>query len=90
MRKLPFANLLVTFDAAARHLSFKEAAEELFITPSAVGHQVRALEKEHQTKLFVRLNRYLELTTIGKQYHRKIAGALQSLRRVTSELLDRS
>lgn len=87
MRKLPSTNLLVTFDAAARHLSFKQAAEELFVTPSAVGHQIRVLEQELNVQLFTRLNRSIELTTSGKQYHRKIAKALQTLRTATHEVM---
>ncbi|MCO1335877.1 LysR family transcriptional regulator [Microbulbifer sp. OS29] len=89
MRKLPSTNLLVTFDAAARHLSFKKAAQELFVTPSAVGHQIRALETELQTKLFVRLNRTIELTHTGRQYHLKIAKSLQVLRHATADLMER-
>lgn len=86
MRKLPSSNLLVTFDAAARHLSFKQAAEELFVTPSAVGHQIRVLEKELNVLLFLRSNRSIELTTAGKQYHEKISSALNTLRQATVEI----
>ncbi|WP_444913151.1 LysR substrate-binding domain-containing protein [Microbulbifer sp. PAAF003] len=89
MRKLPSTNLLVTFDAAARHLSFKDAAQELHVTPSAVGHQIRTLEAELQTKLFIRFNRTIELTGVGREYHLKIAKALEVIRRATLDLLAR-
>jgi len=90
MRKLPSINLLVTFDSAARHLSFKKAAEELFVTPSAVGHQIRVLEKELKTPLFERLNRSIKLTQEGLSYHLKISGALNTLNTATSQLIERN
>jgi len=55
-------NALRVFDAAARHLSFTKAADELAVTPAAVGQQVRALEDTLGTVLFKRLTRNLELT----------------------------
>lgn len=55
-------NALRAFDAAARHLSFKNAAEELSVTPAAVSQQVRALEEYLGVQLFKRLNRTLVLT----------------------------
>jgi len=80
----------VTFDSAARHLSFKKAAEELFVTPSAVGHQIRVLEKELKTLLFERLNRSIKLTQEGLAYHQKISGALNTLNTATSQLIQRN
>ncbi len=55
-------NALRVFDAAARHLSFTKAADELAVTPAAVGQQIRALEDVLGTVLFKRLTRTLELT----------------------------
>jgi LysR family glycine cleavage system transcriptional activator len=55
-------NALRVFDAAARHLSFTKAADELAVTPAAVGQQIRALEDVLGTVLFRRLTRNLELT----------------------------
>jgi LysR family glycine cleavage system transcriptional activator len=55
-------NGLRAFEAAARHLSFKKAAEELHVTPAAVGHQVKRLEDNLGVALFRRLNRALQLT----------------------------
>jgi LysR family glycine cleavage system transcriptional activator len=58
---LPLNGLRV-FDAAARHLSFTKAAEELHVTPAAVGQQIRTLEEVLGVVLFRRLTRNLELT----------------------------
>lgn len=58
---------LITFEVAARHESFALAAEELFLTPSAVSHQINLLEKELNIKLFLRLHRKVELTNEGKR-----------------------
>jgi LysR family glycine cleavage system transcriptional activator len=55
-------NALRVFDAAARHLSFTKAADELAVTPAAVGQQIRALEEMLGVVLFRRLTRNLELT----------------------------
>jgi LysR family glycine cleavage system transcriptional activator len=55
-------NALRVFDAAARHLSFTKAADELAVTPAAVGQQVRALEDVLGTVLVRRMTRNLELT----------------------------
>jgi len=63
---LPSLNALRAFEAAGRHLSFSKAAEELHVTPAAVGHQVKALEHELGSVLFNRLNRALQLTPAGQ------------------------
>ena len=59
--RLPPLNALRAFEAAGRHLSFKKAAEELFVTPAAVSQQVKQLEDYLGTPLFRRLTRALEL-----------------------------
>ena len=63
---LPPLNTLATFEAAARHGSFKEAAAELSVTPGAVSHQVKALEEELGAPLFHRRHRGVELTPAGQ------------------------
>lgn len=87
MRKLPSLKLLVTFEAAARHLSFKAAAEELFVTPSAVSHQIRTLEEALKTSLFIRLNRSIELTEEGQSYFAQVEDAIRTLYSATDTLL---
>jgi DNA-binding transcriptional LysR family regulator len=64
-RPLPPLNALRAFEAAARHLSFTRAAEELHVTQAAISHQVKALEERIGVKLFRRLTRGLLLTEDG-------------------------
>ena len=85
---LPPLNSLRAFEAAARHLSFKKAAEELRVTPAAVGHQVKGLEAILGLQLFRRLNRGLVLTDAGqaalpalKRGFESLAEAAEILRR---------
>jgi TolB-like protein len=66
MRRLPPLKALRAFEAAARHLSFKAAAEELGLTPTAVSHQIRLLETVVGGALFRRRPRPLTLTTAGE------------------------
>jgi LysR family glycine cleavage system transcriptional activator len=63
--KLPPLPLLRTFEAAARHLSFTKAAQELHVTPAAVSQQIKALEEALGVALFQRLTRALRLTDAG-------------------------
>lgn len=67
-KRLPPLNALRVFDAAARHLSFTRAAEELFVTQAAVSHQIKSLEDFLGLKLFRRRNRSLLLTEEGQSY----------------------
>jgi LysR family transcriptional regulator, glycine cleavage system transcriptional activator len=59
---LPALDLLVGFEAAARHLSFTRAGEELFLTQSAVSRQIKELEDQLGVALFQRRHRALALT----------------------------
>ena len=63
--RLPPMNTLRAFEAAARHLSFTRAAEEIHITQAAVSHPSRALEEALGVRLFRRLNRAVRLTVAG-------------------------
>ena len=65
MKKLPPLIELRAFEAAARHLSFKEAATELGVTPTAISHQIRMLEQYCGIALFRRRPRPLSLTQSG-------------------------
>ncbi len=63
---LPSVNAIRAFEAAARLGSFKAAAEELFVTPSAISHQVSNLESTLRVLLFERRGRHLRLSEAGK------------------------
>lgn len=65
-QSLPPLNALRAFEAAARHLSFTKAADELHVTQAAISHQVKGLEDHLGVKLFRRLTRSLLLTEEGK------------------------
>ena len=65
-RRLPALDLLKGFEAAARHLSFTRAGEELFLTQSALSRQMQALEEQLGAPLFERRHRALRLTEAGQ------------------------
>lgn len=67
-RRLPPFSAVRAFEAAARHLSFKQAADELCLSPSAISHQIRALEAYLDTALFERQGNRLALTLTGRGY----------------------
>jgi LysR family glycine cleavage system transcriptional activator len=81
VRRLPPLNALRAFEAAARHLSFVKAAEELSVTPAAISHQVKALEDLLGMRLFHRRNRAVDLTEVGR-------AALPKLREGFDQLAD--
>ena len=78
-RKLPPLNALAAFEAVSRHLSFTKAAQELFLTPSAVSQRVTQLEKHLKVKLLARSRRTVELTAAGARYLESVRGALSTL-----------
>ncbi|HEX6272918.1 MAG TPA: transcriptional regulator GcvA [Polyangiaceae bacterium] len=65
---LPSLHGLYVFEAAARHLSFTEAARELSVSQTAVSHRIKALESELSTQLFRRTKRQVELTEEGRAW----------------------
>jgi LysR family transcriptional regulator, glycine cleavage system transcriptional activator len=67
-RRLPSLSALRAFEAAGRQLSFSKAAQELFVTQSAVSRHIRTLELDLKVTLFRRMNRRVELTAEGAQY----------------------
>jgi LysR family transcriptional regulator, glycine cleavage system transcriptional activator len=87
--RLPSLNGLRAFEAAARHLSFTNAASELNVTQTAISHQIRRLEEELGIRLFVRQNRALALTPEAKEYLPGIRAAFNDLRLATDRLLRR-
>ncbi len=70
---LPPLTTLAAFEAAARNLSFKNAAQELSVTPGAVSHQIKALERELGVLLFRRKHRGVELTVEGEELFKTLA-----------------
>jgi len=86
-KRTPSLHLLKIFEAAGRKQSFKLAAEELHITPSAVSHQIKTLEQQLGFALFKRLNRRLELTLAGKRYLDVITDVFHRLNKGTANLL---
>lgn len=72
LTQLPPLTALRCFEAAARRESYTLAAEELFLTPSAVSHQIRALEQTVGTRLFLRVGRKMLLTDMGAAYYERI------------------
>ncbi len=85
-RQLPPLNPLRAFEVAARCLSFTRAAEELFVTPSAVSHQVKTLEENLGVALFVRDAKALSLTAAGKAYLPGVQEAFRQLAFATYQL----
>jgi DNA-binding transcriptional LysR family regulator len=64
-RSLPSLTSLAAFESAARHQSFKQAAQDLNVTPAAISHQVKSLEENMNISLFTRYHRGVELTEPG-------------------------
>ena len=83
---LPSLNGLRAFEAAARHLSFTRAADELNVTQTAISHQIRRLEEQLGIRLFERRNRALALTREAQDYLPSVRTAFEDLRRATARL----
>lgn len=87
--RLPPLNSMRLFEAAGRHLSFKAAAKDLNITPSAISHGVQTLEVWLGGDLFIRQNRALTLTDAGAAYLPRVQTALQLIARASESVLGR-
>jgi len=83
--RYPPLSALRALEAAARHLSYTRAAEELFVTQSAISHQIRHAEALWELKLFERRGRRLVLTEAG---HALVPIIRDFMRRLTSTLED--
>ncbi|MGX5825852.1 transcriptional regulator GcvA [Mesorhizobium sp. 43Arga] len=83
-RLLPGTRALRTFEAAARHLNFTRAADELGLTPAAVSHQVKEIEDQLDLVLFTRTSRAMRLTEAGNVLHEASIDALDLLNRAVS------
>lgn len=88
--RLPPLSTLRIFEAAGRLLSFRLAAEQLHVTPSAVSHGIQSLEDWLGVALFVRGNRGLVLTEAGRSYHPYVTEALATLARGTESIPGRA
>ena len=84
--RLPLNNLS-TFASAAEYLSFQEAAESLYVTPSAVSHQIRNLEKVLGYKLFDRLDKGVRLTAKGELLFADIKTPIKQLHEASRKAL---
>jgi len=73
------------FEAAARLESFALAAEELFVTPSAVSHQVKLLEEYVGVRLFHRVHRAVVLTDAGRKYAQEVSAAFARIEAATRD-----
>ncbi|MCZ7676279.1 MAG: LysR substrate-binding domain-containing protein [Roseovarius sp.] len=82
-------NTIRTFDAVARRMSFSLAAEELAISQAAVSQQIRLLEADLGSELFVRHNRAISLTVAGRAYFDVVREILDRLDSVTEQLFPR-
>ncbi len=78
-RRLPSLSSLRAFEAAARHESAKQAAQELSVTATAISHQVRGLEEALGVPLFLRKPRQLELTAQGRELQQVLETAFDSI-----------
>jgi len=83
LRALPSLDFLRGLEAAGRRLSFTLAAEELFLTQSALSRQIKALEDALGVALFERRHRSLALTAKGAAFHRAVTETLESLATAT-------
>lgn len=87
IRRLPPLTAIRAFDAVARHASFKQAAEEIGVTPTAISHQIRVLETALGQRLFTRSARDVSLTSAGKILFRASGNIFATLREAV-EIID--
>lgn len=85
MRPLPL-NAIRVFESTARHLNFNRAAQELHVTPSAVSHQIRALEEFLGVRLFQRLGRKVVLTAEGESYRVSVRTGFEHIYAATERI----
>ena len=85
-KRLPPLNWLRSFEAAARHLNFTQAATELHMTQAALSQQIKGLESRLGCALFKRLPRSLSLTDSGRAYIPGVREAIENLAVITDEV----
>lgn len=86
-RHLPSLGALATFEVAARHLSFTQAARELNVTQGAVSQQIRLLEQALSVPLFLRKHNALELTAAGSALLASVAAGLDAISAGVGQIL---
>ncbi|KGB52123.1 Transcriptional regulator, LysR family [Sphingopyxis sp. LC81] len=89
-RKLPPLATLRAFEAAARHLSFRKAAGELGVTPTAISHQIRLLEDVLGLALFTRRVRQVALTEAGERLYPTLRDGFDAFDRTLADLAPES
>ncbi|SQA99625.1 Gcv operon activator [Cedecea neteri] len=85
-RRLPPLTAIRAFDAVARHASFKAAAEEIGVTPTAISHQIRLLEDSLDQRLFTRSARSVALTPAGETLFRASGNIFTTLREAVESI----
>lgn len=86
-RMIPSLQALLCFESAAKHLSYTHAAQELFLSQSAVSRQIKQLEQQLGLDLFQRSRYGVELTSAGEQYYQNIQTLLSGLEQSTLDLM---
>jgi LysR family glycine cleavage system transcriptional activator len=84
-RRLPNLKQLRAFEAAARHLSFKRAADELSVSQAAISHQIKALEEHFGCRLFDRLNRKVALTKAAAAFADELTQSLDRIEKASAQ-----
>ena len=90
MRQIRSVQALKTFEAAARHLSFKYAAQELCVTATAISHQIKTLEAQLGFVLFKRKVRRIELTDQGYELFNTLRKAFDDIDDTINQIETRS
>ena len=88
MRNLRLASLRA-FESAARNMSFKQAADELNVTPTAVSHQVKSLEQQLDCRLFIRKARQVQLTDEGREMFATLKRAFDDIGETSARVRSR-
>src|ERR1700676_4065445 len=87
LRAIPPLTALLAFERAASQLSFRRAARDLSLSPSAISHQIRGLEAQFGVRLFVRGARSVRLTADGERYLAEVSVALAALQEAGRDML---
>lgn len=86
MRRMPSLSALRAFEAAARRLSFKEAASELSVTPGAISQQIKTLEEDLGVVLFIRATRSISLSDEGRLLQPEVTNAFLRIRQAVDHI----